>query len=264
MANLQLQMYNSGTGVVNEGTGVAPWIAGGYAKTSWWYNGDPVNTNWFYSLNESVPDITGTAYIQYGQNIPPWASARFFTQAMHINSQTVNPDGSITANITTQLTSWAGRITDYAAAVGYAVQYTVSLNNVVVATFNGSTIDEFTYGAFPAQTFNVNVPPTTGTTSVTSMHIHVHYPNGEYPDQDDYVGFSLYNPNPPTYIPGSIWDGTKWKSLNSSPQGTLKIWNGTSWEDHSQHQLADIGVANKGFARIWNGSAWVQQNKTGL
>lgn len=243
---LQKRFYVSSNVVaINKGNVVPAWN-GNYNKANWWYDGSE-NTSYFYS---SYGDST---YIQYGQNLGtvPWASARFFGETVAITNEVENDDGSITATVSVTPNFFAGRNTDYSAPTGFAVQYRIRINNQLVYSFDGSTIDEITQGAVAPVTFNVRVEPEKESTA-SAMSIGITYPNGEYPNSNTTVGVALFNPTPPTYKPNGVNIGGSFKKINQTNGfNSVRVNNVTT--DISNESIATIGQdAGSNRVRISN------------
>lgn len=234
---LQKRFYvSSNVSNVNKGNVVPPW-KGNYNKSNWWYDGSD-STNYFYS---SSSDST---YIQYGQNLGsvPWASARFFGETVTIINETQKDDGSITASVSVRPDFFAIRKTDFAAPTGLAIKYRIKINNVLVYSYDGSTIDEVTKGAVSPVVFNVRVEPQKESTA-SAMSVSIEYPNGEYPNSTTTVGVALYNPTPPTYKPNGVKLSGTFKKINQT-NGFNQVKIGGVTEDISTESIATIGQNN--------------------
>ncbi|GCF92508.1 hypothetical protein NRIC_03990 [Enterococcus florum] len=242
-------VFTSTTVNRNKGTIRAPWF-GNWSKPNWWYDGLN-STDYFYS------QFGDQAFIQYGQNYnKPWASTRMFAETVHINKEVLNPDGSVTATVTVNPDAFVQRKTDYAATVGYRVVYSVRINNVEVWSYTGQTIDEFTFLNGKAQTFTATIPPQQTFTG-TAIEINIHYVDGQYHDSNTRVGFALYNPTPPTYVPSATRKSGQWKD-NHRNSGRILIRKKGVWVEKSNENPATSRGENVGHNRIRKAGKWRQ------
>lgn len=132
-----------------------------------------------------------TTYIQYGHNDPSiWASMRFWGQSVEVLEERTNPDNSITAKIRVKaLFWWSKRVSSNG---GYRVDYDIKVNGQTVWSFSGYTTDEVIKNNEVAQEFTVTVLPEERS-SASALNVAVSYPNGEFPDNNFFVGVFLYN-----------------------------------------------------------------------
>lgn len=239
---------SSNLATIDKGVQIPPWN-GNYNRENWW--GSPLDEQYyFYSMSGNE------TYIQYGYNNPDWAAARFFGESVEIISETQQDDGSITAKVKVTPNFFTGRKSQYASPVGFRVNYTIKINNVVVYTFSGQSIDIFTYGVSTSQTFDINVKPNQ-TESRTALEIAINYPNGEVPNSTTVTGVGLFNPNPPTYIPMAIRTGGTWTSLNKN-KGYINKRKGGVWTDCGKENTSTQLQANKGQNQIRQDGTWKQ------
>lgn len=207
------------------------------------------NTSYYY--NTPSDDI----YLQYGKNQQGWASARFWGQSVELLNEELLPNGTVRANVRVRANFFNGRRNDFAVA-GFRVNYTVRVNGVIQYTFSGNTIDFFTNGAKAWETFTVDIPPET-LSNRTALQINVSYPNGEYEDNEFYLGIGFYNPTKPSYKPMSIRKGNTWRTLNTS-SGFIRIRKNGSWVNKSQENSGTINNINTGSNRIRKSGNWRQ------
>lgn len=231
----------------NMGNVIPAWL-GNYDRDKWFYNPND-GIYYFYSQNADA------MFIQYGYDNRDYASARFFGETVQIISQTENSDKSITATVKVTPDFFSSRKTQYATR-GFAVNYKVSINGVIIYQYSGTTTDEFTNGTGQTQTFSVVVKPSE-TVSTTAFQIELNYPNGEAPNSTTVVGVGLYNPNPPSYKPMAYYNNG-WKELNN-PNGYIGTFVNGVWKDISDESINTIGEVNKGTNQIYTNRGWVQQ-----
>lgn len=237
----------------NMGKSVPPWYPNYQDVNNWyWSSSDPPDYAFFFN------DVGDDVYVQYGKNETGWASARFFGQTLKIIEEQELPNGDIKVKVDVKANFFNGHKNNIATA-GYAVKYTVKINNVVQYTFTGNTIDSFSHGSRPSQVFEVTVKPQQ-TTTRTAMIVDIEYPNGEFPDRQLIVGFGLFNPNPVTYVPMSIRKSGSWKDLNSN-NGKILIRKSSSWTDKSYENTETSRQENKGKNRIRRAGIWRQLPK---
>lgn len=233
----------------NEGTNTPPW--NGNYSISDWYNDD--SSYYYYNIvgNDEI-------YIQYGANRSGWASARFLKETVTILNENENTDGSITATVRVQANFFVGKRNDLASG-GYVVDYRVRINKKVQYEFTNNAYDNFDYGSRPTIEFTVTVDPKKESSS-TAMEVRFNYPNGEEPTSTFTVGFSLYNPNDPTYTPMAIRKNNAWRDLNSNNGKIQRRING-EWIDKSKENGATSRQVNKGKNRIRINNDWRQLPK---
>jgi hypothetical protein len=246
---VELKFYvSTNIDIKNMGTSIPAW-AGNYQINNWWSDADP-EVDYFYSVNN------GNLYIQYGQNISYWAATRFFGESIQIDQETENPDGSVTVSLYVTPRFFVGRKTNFAATTGPRVQYTVRINNQIVYTFNGITVDEFTNGEMPAVFISTTIAAQQEFTG-TALRIEVTYPDGEYNDSVTTVGYSILNPNQPGYKPMALRKNNAWQTLNIDP-GFIAIRKSGSWQDRSK-EVPPEGEENEGSNRIRKSGIWRKQ-----
>lgn len=216
-----------------------------------WYNAptnDGIDTAFFYN------EIGDEVYVQYGKNQAGWASARFFSQTLEIIDQENHENGDISATVNVQSNFFVGRKNDIAVA-GFDVNYTAKINNIIIYEWSGNTYDGFDFGSEPPLEFTVRVPPEQRS-DLTALTIEIEYPNGEFSDRELILGYGLYNPNPPSYIPMSIRKNT-WESLNKN-DGFINKRVNNNWLDFSTENFGTQLEKDKGKNRIRIKSDWLQ------
>lgn len=256
---LQPKFYvSSSFPVTNKGTAIPPWIHDygtpdyGFSGPSSWYK-TPGNEDMSYYYNLVNND---KMFLQYGQNAQMWASARFFIEQVKIKNEVNESNGDISADVEILPQVFAGRKSEYAASVGYNVNYSVVMAGQEVYTFTGKTIDEFTQGQKPMISQHIRVKPQ-DTYTGAAFHVTIKYPNHEFEDNTTVVGFGIYNPTPPTYRPFAIRKSGNWKDLNNN-NGFIRIRKTNNWTDKSQENSNTIRNANTGHNRVRKNGKWLQ------
>lgn len=244
----------------DKGAVVPPWFGDYSNKAKWYTDGVPASgpTNGFYNLISSTNSVH--EYIQYGQNTDGWAGTRFIDETVTVTSQTTNADGTISVQGTVNVGPIGAYPTDH-IKTPVRVQYTVTVNGVVIHRHEGNTGDAYLELGSPAtQNFNVTVPAQ-GASDATSVKLDWVYPDHEFPDAHFVLGVELYNPTPPTYVPFALRDGNSWKGLNNH-NGFIKVRNGAngSWVDKGDESTATSMQPNTGHNRVRNGAngTWLQ------
>lgn len=249
---LEKRFYASGSQVTrSKGTSVPPWYPNFTINT--WYKDTDVDVYYYYNIVDEK-DL----YTQYGNDTDGWASGRFFGQSMDIIEETENDDGSITATVEVQANFFRGRKNNVASA-GWDVAYEVLINNVVQYSLVTNTYADFNQGQQPKIRFDVTVQPQQ-TSTRTSMEVRIRYPNGEAPNNTLTLGFALYNPNEPNYIPMSLRRNNQWNSLDSA-NGFIQRRISGNWVDKSKEQNSTSMKANQGKNRIRRNNQWLQLPK---
>lgn len=249
--------FSSDWVVSNKGSAVPSWYSASGATmdtlvantANWWHGG---NTDFFYSINGH------DSYIQFGQDISVYASARFFSENIDFSNVVENADGSTSADVVLKIGHIAGRKTPSTIA-GWSVVNTLTVHGTEVFRYTGNTMDS--YGRDPSPTsvsMHVTVPPQSYSNDLI-LHWKSHYPNGDHSDLDADLGITLYNPTPPVYIPMSQRHSNKWHSLN--PSGHILIRKSGAWKNKSQEQIPTSMHENSGHNRIRRSSKWLQLPK---
>lgn len=259
---LQLKSYFGGgtttTHPVREMSGIPAWYSEDFATFSskiknvdnWWQDYDH---DFLYSLSGN------TGFIQYGTNRSDFASTRFSFEKVTWENEKLDEDGNVTADVTIEVKFFGGQKTTMSQA-GYSVTNSLLFNGQTIASHTGNTIDSYALQCNP-QTFNVTVkiPPQQYAQNMKLIYKSV-YPNGEIANAELQIGFSLYNPTPPVYIPMAIRKSGAWKSLNAN-HGFIKIRKSGSWADKSKENTGTQRQENKGHNRIRKSGKWLQLPK---
>lgn len=231
------------------GTGIPGWTQA-YANAWSFAKSD---TDYGYMTNGN------TTYIQYGHNDPTvWASMRFWGESVEVLEEVTNPDNSITAKIRVKaLFWWSKRVSSNA---GYRVDYDIKVNGRSIWSFSGYTTDEVIKNEESSQEFTVTIPAEERS-SASALNISVTYPNGEYPNNNFYVGVFLYNTNKKSFKPWAVRKAGIFKTL-SRPSGFFKR-RITTWQDKSEQVQKLVGKEGSASHKVRQGSKWLGQGKIG-
>lgn len=231
------------------GTGVPAWTQA-YANAWHFAKSD---TDYGYMTNGN------TTYIQYGHNDPSiWASMRFWGESVEVLEEVTNPDNSITAKIRVKaLFWWSKRVSSNA---GYRVDYDIKVNGRSIWSFSGYTTDEVIKNEESSQEFTVTIPAEERS-SASALNISVTYPNGEYPNNNFYVGVFLYNTNKKSFKPWAVRKAGIFKTL-SRPSGFFKR-RITTWQDKSEQVQTLVGKEGSASHKLRQGGKWLGQGKIG-
>lgn len=219
--------------------------------SNWWYDSD--ENDFIYSI------VGNLGFIQYGTNRSDFASCRFTFEKVTWTNEQVDDENNITADVTIEVKFLGGQKTTMSQA-GYPVINSLEFNGQTIASRTGNTIDSYSIQCNP-QTFNVRVkvPPQQYAENMNLTYKSV-YPQHQIVDATLQIGFSLYNPLPPTYIPMAIRKSGGWKSLNAN-HGFIKIRKSNTWVDKSKENLNTQRHENTGHNRIRKSSKWLQLPK---
>lgn len=247
---LELKFSTStNTKIENFGTGVPAWLEA-YAN-AWQFS--KADTDYGYMTNGN------TTYIQYGHNDPSiWASMRFWGESVEVIEERTNPDNSITAKIRVKaLFWWSKRVSSNG---GYRVEYDIKVNGRTVWSFNGYTTDEVIKNDEVAQEFTVTVAPEERS-SASALNINVTYPNGEFDNNNFYVGIFLYNNFKKAIKPWAIRKGGIFKTLNRQSGFFKQRKDG--WKDVSGQPTNTVGKPVSSPHRIRKSGQWLGQGQIG-
>ena len=235
--------------IENFGTGKPAWLEA-YAN-AWSFSNS--NTDYGYMTDGN------TTYIQYGQNDPSvWASMRFWGQSVEILEERTNADNSITVKVRVKaLFWWSKRVSSNA---GYRVDYEIKLNGYPIWGHSGYTTDEIIKNTHIFKDFTVTIPAEERS-SATALNINVKYPNGEYPNNNTYVGLFLYNTNKKSFKPWAIRKSGIFKTLNR-PSGFFKQRK-SSWNDVSAQPANAVGKAISAPHKVRKSGEWLGQGQIG-
>lgn len=247
---LELKFSTStNTKIENFGTGVPAWTEA-YAN-AWHFS--KADTDYGYMTNGN------TTYIQYGHNDPSvWASMRFWGQSVEVLEERTNPDNSITAKIRVKaLFWWSKRVSSNG---GYRVDYDIKVNGQTVWSFSGYTTDEVIKNDEVAQEFTVTVLPEERS-SASALNVAVSYPNGEFPDNNFFVGVFLYNNFKKAIKPWAIRKAGVFKTLNRQSGFFKQRKDG--WKDVSGQPTTAVGKSVSAPHRIRKSGQWLGQGQIG-
>lgn len=251
MANLEIRRVTTSSGSddpsIYKGSAVPPW-SGSWSTRSTWYDDD--TNSWFYNITPN-----NNFYSQYGKDQVGWASTRFFRQSLTILNQVTNSNGSIDATVRIIPYYFKSRPVS-TPGDGVRVSYDVYIGTTKVYDYNGNTRDVIDLGREDEIEINVHLDPEE-TYQGTAFRIIVTYPNGEFDNSTIRTGFTLYNPNPPVYVPMAIRKSGTWKDLDTN-NGKIKRRVSGSWVDKSEESTATIRDVNTGKNRIRKSSVWRQ------
>lgn len=235
--------------IENFGTGVPGWTEA-YAN-AWQFS--KADTDYGYMTNGN------TTYIQYGHRDPSiWASMRFWGQSVEVIEERTNPDNSITAKIRVKaLFWWSKRVS---SNDGYRVNYDIKVNGKTVWSFNGYTTDEVIKNDEVAQEFTVTVLPEERS-SASALNINVTYPNGEFENNNFYVGIFLYNNFKKAVKPWAIRKIGIFKTLNRQSGFFKQRKDG--WKDVSGQPTNAVGKSVSTPHRIRKSGQWLGQGQIG-
>lgn len=235
--------------IENFGTGVPGWTEA-YSNAWHFSNAD---TDYGYMTNGN------TTYIQYGHNDPSvWASMRFWGESVEVIEERTNPDNSITAKIRVKaLFWWSKRVSSNA---GYRVNYDIKVNGKTVWSFSGYTTDEVIKNDEVTQEFTVTVLPEERS-SASALNINVTYPNGEFENNNFYVGIFLYNNFKKAVKPWAIRKSGIFKTLNRQSGFFKQRKDG--WKDVSGQPTTAVGKSVSAPHRIRKSGQWLGQGQIG-
>lgn len=235
--------------IENFGAGVPTWTEA-YAN-AWQFS--KADTDYGYMTNGN------TTYIQYGHRDPSiWASMRFWGQSVEVIEERTNPDNSITAKIRVKaLFWWSKRVSSNS---GYRVEYDIKVNGQTVWSFSGYTTDEVIKNDEVAQEFTVTVQPEERS-SASALNINVTYPNGEFENNNFYVGIFLYNNFKKAVKPWAIRKSRIFKTLNRQSGFFKQRKDG--WKDVSGQPTTAVGKSVSAPHRIRKSGQWLGQGQIG-
>lgn len=215
-----------------------------------------VKSNWYRDTTPSpnTPDIFVnnrqsdlTTMFQYGQDIPAYATAKFFNWRYQITNEKVATNGTVTATVTIHVGPTYSRHAQPQGA-GLPVIESMTVGGTQVFSFTGRTIDEFGKGSSPATvTKNVTIPAQS-VASGLDVVFKVHYTDNSHPDVNLTLGTQLYNPSIATYRPMLLMDGGRWQLLNDykNPGKYIKLYSGGAWLNTGDDQLNKQDALNSG------------------
>ena len=222
-------------------------VAGISDKSKWWYDG---TTDIFYHFEGM------NSYVQVGQDIQDYASARFHSLHVEISNEVQQPDNHVTAHIKATAGFFGARNTSHAQA-GFTAKSVLYLGTTPIWAHDGNSIDQ--YEAVPSPNvldIDVDVAPQQEL-STALLRLVIQYPNGEASTLNLNVGGNLFNPLPNTYVPMAIRKSGAYKALNDHA-GTIKARKSGSWADKSKENNATSLQADSGHSRIRLSKVWKQ------
>lgn len=259
---LQLKAYFGGgttwTHPVKEVSGVPAWYSEDFGTFSakikdhnnWWADNDH---DFIYSLSGNI------GFIQYGTNRSDFASTRFCFENVTWANEKIDSDGNVTADVAVEVKFFGGQKTTMSQA-GFAVTNSLFFNGQTIASHTGNTIDSYALQCNPQKfTFGVKIPPQQYAQNMKLVYKSV-YPNGEIANAELQIGFTLYNPTPPVYVPMAIRKSGAWNSLNAH-NGFIKIRKSGAWVDKSKENTGTQRHENTGHNRIRKLQKWLQLPK---
>ena len=211
--------------------------------------------------------------IQQGHNGQGWASAKFLSYGIKINTSEMILD-PITNEITFDFTLFpylhGSQTTDYSTG-GFDIIHefeTINLYNDsdipynLGEHFNINTLSDVSYKKcmtqeviFPSATGIETVRPQEGSQN-TLLRWKTTYPNGEYPNVDITIGLSFKNLLPNKYVPMDI-RLHKWTSLDLN--NLILMERGISgWEQIEKETYNTKNMLNHGHNRYRDSDGWKQ------
>lgn len=225
------------SGKLKQFSGTPPWL------NNW---GSPWRLDLGNDVGYGISEHEGTIYIQYGENASGWASIRYWGYRLEIEKEEVNPDNSITAELSLTPLFWESTHGPSRGS-GYDVKYDIKVGGNSVWNYTGKTIDSVSKQNDTPIKVSTTIQPEQYYDG-SLLEFSVEYPNKEAENSFNKIGYKLFNPNP-KYKPWGLRRGT-WRSLTS---GFLKRRIKGQWEDRGQINQ------NK----IRKSSTWKNQNKVG-
>lgn len=223
--------------------------------------GDPIISNvdnWYSGGNTDVflYQNATDSYLQYGQNINTYATAKFFRFEYTITNEVINSDMSIDADVTVSADVFRSRQSKFATN-GLKINNNVKIGSTQIASYSGTSADAYTISGNPNKiTTHVHVPPSSYS-SATSASFNTHYVNGEHPDLSFIIGSNLYNPLSGLYTPMKLKVNGQWITLNDTAK-KIKIKKNGVWVDVPQENLSSQNAVNTGHNRRKKGGQYQQ------
>lgn len=239
-----------------------PWHSLGTGSPStWWYG--PDNTDFFYHISNSGDSYT--IFVQYGQDKPAWASARFFVYSIVLKSEQKDDNNNLTINFDFLPLYFKG-MKKPGAGGNVRVVHTLSYRDSELDRYEGDTADTFTLDLQDKKRTNesVTIAPK-GYTTATGLAWRTRYPDGQYENRELVFGLSLENPleefvpepEPELYVPMSLRKSGLWKSLNKN-NGEIYIRRSGVFNKLPHEDLETSRKANTGHSRGRKGGVWIQ------
>lgn len=267
MSILQLRFNKatlpSGYIAVDKGDTVPPWWDANPATTA---SKTRTKSNWYHDATPSprTPDIFVNhrssdlrAMFQFGQDLPLYATAKFFSWRYELQNEKLHADGSVTATIVVHVDPSYSRHAQPSGA-GIPITESMSVAGTQVFSYSGRSIDEFDKAASPATVSKTITIASKAEASGMDVVFHAHYTDGSHPDVNLTLGIKLYNPSPSTYKPMLEKVGGKWVRINDGGKNISVKRNG-AWKTTPQEQLVKAGTVNPGTYHVYkHGTQWYQ------
>lgn len=117
-------------------------------------------------------------------------------------------------------------------------------------------------------TFSIDLPPESEGSERGTVYFrsnacghNADVPPSQYIDEF-WLGINFRNVLPKDFIPGKIWDGSRWVSHNRPTNGHAKLWNGTAWSNDMRTVDWVPGDNNPPLLRWPN--EWRNMRRTGI
>lgn len=229
--------------------GIPPWSGNFNLANSWVLPSDS-SRGWGGQIN--YPSLIDTdVYLQYGSNNRDgyWAAVRFYELHYRVDSETLNPDGSIDAQISFE----GGILRSAVFGGGLYVIYEWRMDGKNIGHWEGDTGTPIAKDFTPVTTI---VHLEAGQKShVSNLEINIYYP-GSGARINMIVGVDIANNNPPIYTPMSLRDSI-WLSLNWH-KGFIKRRISNTWKDFSIESGGTSMQENQGHNRIRRDNKFIQ------
>lgn len=221
--------FDSNQDLNNKGTSLPPWNASSRSDiaslvsniSNWWSDS---HTDAFYS-SQNIGNNFDVEF-QYGQNLQIWASAKFIKYSYSISNEIINPDNSITFDLTMSFLGVVSNKTTF-AKTGVSVKNRLYLGSQVIMARDGNTIDNYQIsvnGDNPITFKNITLAPRS-TLNTKQLQWGSQYPNHEYPDAIINIGMLIYNPLYVMYTPMITRKNRAWIPLNGNAGKILRRVN---------------------------------------
>lgn len=214
--------------------------------------------------------------IQQGYNNNPWASAKFLSYAIQINTSEMILDpitNEITFDFELRPLLHASQTTDYATG-GFNIIHEFETINLYQDNYDSGipynlgehfdivTLSDVSYkkcmtqgDMFPIAIGSETILPQEGSQN-TLLRWKTTYPNGEFPNVDITIGLSFKNLLPNLYVPMDI-RLHKWTSLDNNNLVLMK--RGISdWKQIEKETYNTRNMLNRGHNRYRDSDGWKQ------
>lgn len=214
--------------------------------------------NWYSSGNIDVfmYKNANNSYVQYGQNIASYATAKLFRFQYTVLNETINSDMSIDADVEVWIDDFYSSKTQFAQN-GLQIKNNVKIGSQQISNYTGTSADAYSLQPNPRKiTTHIHVPPMSYSSS-TSASFNTSYPNHEHPDLSFVIGANLYNPLSGLYTPMKLKVNGQWVTLNNTAKKNKRKKNG-DWVDIAQENLSSQNAVNTGHNRRKKGGQYQQ------